>query len=338
MSTKKTRLEIIFAKYYFGFAILSALFFGSFNFILDSVVQQQMSLRVMYLMGTGCLVYFFVFHLYSAIDLKQTKGKFWLKSESAYYRDDGRIDFFLVKIILCRSVFSVMLFTLLYVIMYTSELSGISSSVIITLYAANILSTSVGFYFVYNEKLNYRHLIGMIFIIISIAFISQGKTNVIGGRKSDSNNTVGSNKSLSIFVPICLALLACLVITAQSLITRAIRFTKISSAQYTADSQFLSNSLLVCFGIYEQIYGKSYTSNEALIFISTSFLQIIGLLFLNGAIIFGKAGPSQALIQLQSPFQLALEIIIMSQIPNIYALSGMAICIVGALIIILGKK
>ena len=38
ISTKKTWLEKIFSRFYFGFAILSALFFGSFNFILDSVV------------------------------------------------------------------------------------------------------------------------------------------------------------------------------------------------------------------------------------------------------------------------------------------------------------
>ena len=257
-----------------------------------------MSARVMYLVGVGCFTYFILFHIYAGIQLKREKGYFWSKQDSAYYKDDGSIDWLLVKIILGRSAFSVTLFSLLFVIMYTSRLSGISSSIIISLYAANILTTSFGFYLVFNENLTSKHLIGMICIIISIVLISFGKSTPADGTSTDSDL---KTEKISVLIPIGLALLVCLVITGQSLISRAIRYTKMSSAQYTADSQCLSNLLLCVLGVYEHVFVQEYETKEASVLIAISFLQIIGLLCLNGAIIFGKAGPSQALIQLQSP-------------------------------------
>lgn len=110
----------MFSKYYIGFAVLSAIFFGSFNFILDSVVKEQMSLRVMYLVGVGSLTYYIAFHLVAAFRLYRSKSTLWTKTDSAYFKENGTLDLFLIRIILGRSVFSVLLFTLLYIIMYTA--------------------------------------------------------------------------------------------------------------------------------------------------------------------------------------------------------------------------
>lgn len=172
---KKSFLERLFSGYYVLFACLGAMFFGSWNFIQDLFVKDAMDLRVMYLAGIGAIAYYFIFHIYAAISLFRAKGHFWSKADSAYYKADGSIDWLVVKIILSRSVFSILLIIFIYSVMYTSKLSGINSSVIISLYAGNVLTTSLAFNLVFNEKLSIKHLFGMFAIIISIVFISFGK-------------------------------------------------------------------------------------------------------------------------------------------------------------------
>ena len=74
--------------------------------------------------------------------------------------------------------------------------------------------------------------------------------------------------------------------------------------------------------------------------VGASIVWVLGVLGLNGAMTYGKAGPSQALIQLQSPIQLVMEIAIFSKMPTYFGVLGMGLCILGALVIILlgGKK
>lgn len=66
---KKSFLERLFSGYYVLFACLGAMFFGSWNFIQDLFVKDSMDLRVMYLAGIGAIAYYFIFHIYAAIQL-----------------------------------------------------------------------------------------------------------------------------------------------------------------------------------------------------------------------------------------------------------------------------
>ena len=125
---KKSFLERLFSGYYVLFACLGAIFFGSWNFIQDLYVKDSMDLRVMYLAGIGAIAYYFIFHIYSAVALFTEKGHLWSKLDSAYFKNDGSIDWLVVKIILSRSIFSILLIIFIYSVMYTSKLSGITRS------------------------------------------------------------------------------------------------------------------------------------------------------------------------------------------------------------------
>lgn len=88
----------------------------------------------------------------------------------------------------------------------------------------------------------------------------------------------------------------------------------------------------------EHINYQPYTIKEAVPILICSLLYLMGLISFNGAISYGKAGTTQAMIQIQAPFQLALEMSISHIYPPLEGFLGMFVCIVGALVIILSKN
>ncbi|CDW71778.1 UNKNOWN [Stylonychia lemnae] len=328
----RTGLAKLFGDNYITFSILTALFFGTYNFLIDTAMQGQMpTLRIMYLTGVFPIIYYLAYHITQAVQLNKKKGKFWTRSDSAYIKENGSIDWYLIRLVFGRFLCTLTLVGQVYYTFSSSIKSGISSAIITSLYAGNVLTTSLAFYLIFGEKLTQKHLVGMIFIVISIIMISYGKDSQI-----DSSLT--NKYTLSVWVPIGMAFLGCFLFTTQSLISRAVRATKISSLQYTADSIVLSSLITTSLALFEHLAVQPYTLQEALYVLSASAVWILGVLCLNGAITYGKAGPVQALAQLQSPSQLIMEISIFTRIPTLYGVSGMLLSIIGALIIILSKK
>ena len=138
-------------------------------------MQGAMTFRVLFLTGIGALIYYIAYHLTMSIQLYNKKGKFWTKEDSAYYKVDGSLDKKLIFLIFARFACTFLLILQVYGVFYSSIASGISSAIITSLYAANVLTTSWAFLLIYNEKLGVRHYIGMIFIVISIVLISYGR-------------------------------------------------------------------------------------------------------------------------------------------------------------------
>ena len=73
-----------------------------------------------------------------------------------------------------------------------------------------------------------------------------------------------------------------------------------------------------------------------MVFLS-SLLAITGTVMFTGAAAYGKGGLLQAMLNIQSPFQMFMEILFFSIYPALMGVIGMFGCLLGALIIILGK-
>jgi len=133
------------------------------------------TLRIMFLTGVFPIFYYLIYHITQAVQLKNKKGKFWTREDSAYIKENGSLDWYLVRLVFGRFMCTLILVVQVYYTFSSSIQSGISSAIITSLYAGNVLTTSLAFYLIFGEKLTQKHLIGMIFIIISIIMISFGK-------------------------------------------------------------------------------------------------------------------------------------------------------------------
>jgi len=68
-----------------------------------------------------------------------------------------------------------------------------------------------------------------------------------------------------------------------------------------------------------------------------SFFNMLGFFLCTEASVYGKAGPSQALMELQSVFQLLMEIALFGRVPNIIETGGMVFALIGTFTIAIGK-
>jgi hypothetical protein len=80
--------------------------------------------------------------------------------------------------------------------------------------------------------------------------------------------------------------------------------------------------------------GKPYTLAEAFPIVMASFFLTGGALLMNAALAYGKGGPTQALVQMQSPWQLFLAIVVSGYSPNLMGVLGMASGLAGGLLMI----
>jgi len=89
--------------------------------------------------------------------------------------------------------------------------------------------------------------------------------------------------------------------------------------------------------MYQQMYETPYTWGEAWPVGVGSYFLVAGVITLNIAVAYGKAGPSQALVQIQVIVQLVFEILVFGLVPNWLQFVGMAMGVAGACVISLGK-
>ena len=82
------------------------------------------------------------------------------------------LDTHLIKLMAIRFILSLVATINIYFMFSTAITSNVNSSIIITIFSATALITSLIFYLVLNEKVSMRHYMGMIFLIISVVLIA----------------------------------------------------------------------------------------------------------------------------------------------------------------------
>lgn len=181
-----------------------------------------MSLRQTYPLCVGYIFYYLAYHIYEGMRLKKAKDSFWNKKDSAYVKENGKIDFFLIFLVAARSIIATIVIVLLYYIFSTAQKSGVSSAIIISLFSSGVFTTSLLFYIVFKEKLAVKHFIGMLMIVLSIIMISNSKRDSV-------EKYAGYKYSMHILIPISLALLNVVCFTITGLLTRASKYSKMTS-------------------------------------------------------------------------------------------------------------
>lgn len=141
-----------------------------------------------------------------------------------------------------------------------------------------------------------------------------------------------------IYVPVIFALLTSFFFTWSSILTKT--FTRVRREgvfQWTIDSFLLGGIVFSIMLVFEHIQ-RPYTFNELYLQIIAGLLANVGQFLLNICVMYGRAGPSIAIIQMKPSFQLALEVIIYSRYPLPHQLLGMALGVIGSIVIAVAKK
>ena len=171
--------------------------------------------------------------------------------------------------------------------------------------------TAFVFLIVFNERLMMKHYIGMTMLTVAIAVISQSK-------QQTNDNT--SQVKASIWYPISMVVLNSMVHTS---ITTQGRYwmlkAKINSFDQQMDAFLLHAIVLLILHVWYIgfVSIQLLTINLCLLVGLGSAFNMIGWLLCSEACVNGVAGPAQALCEMQSVWQLFLEIVVYTRIPNL---------------------
>ncbi|CDW79992.1 UNKNOWN [Stylonychia lemnae] len=332
-----SRLARFFGNYYLYTGVLVALCYGSHNFVLYVSIGHALELRMLYLIQLAHLIFYFMYHIQYAIESKQMHGSFWSKSRSAYYKDDGTLNKLVLFIIFVQSLLQYVSQYVLYYILETSVRSGVSNSIILSIQGTTSILTAIAFYLVFNEKLGKRHVVGIAAVTLSIVLIATGRYEVDGNTISQ-NAGINEADRLSVLIPVSLQLFNCCIFAAHTLIARVVNVSRLSIYQYAADSQSLASIALTLQALFQQLYFEPYTLYEFSMVFLSSLLLVLGFIIFVGSAAYGKGGLLQAILMIQSPFQMLLEIVFLQLYPAILGVFGMMACLLGVLFIILTKN
>ncbi|CDW85136.1 UNKNOWN [Stylonychia lemnae] len=336
-SKNSSKIAKFFEKNYLYTGLIVGLCYGAYHFTLFLSVGQVLELRMLYLIQIVNLIYYVLYHSYFAVESKQKYGSFWSQSRSSYFLENGNLNRFVLFALVSKSIIQYLSQYVLYYILVTSVRSGISNSIIISIYGTSSILCAIAFYFVFNEKLGIRHIIGILAVTASIILIANGRYEIAGNALS-KNAGVSEENKLTALIPISLAIINCCFFVVTALITRVIKVSKLSIFQYAADSQFLVSITFSLQALISHLFFESYTFYEFyLVFISSLFM-VIAQIFFAGSAAYGQGGLVQAMLNIQSPFQMLLEMIFLKLYPAFMGVLGMIVCLFGALFIILTKK
>ena len=166
-------------------------------------------------------------------------------------------------------------------------MAGINSSVVIVIYACNILTTAFAFKIIYKENLHLVHYIGILFMMACVVFIANGRDG-----SGSTGKVVPLEDQISVVYPILVAFGTCMVFTCNCIITRTVHKTqKMSMMQYFADSNLLST--IVMFMLFVIEYNREpYHFIESIPVVVSSLVSVGAGILLNMGIAHGKAGIS----------------------------------------------
>lgn len=165
----------------------------------------------------------------------------------------------------------------------TAILANVSSALIVSLLSGTSIVTSLLFYLVFGELLHRKHYLAIGLMLGSVYLVSTSQSNDAG------------ESQLSILWPMLVALALSVIYSLNSLITRFVKYRKIPSLQYSADSSLLTALIILTLFIREHS-AQPYAFREAAPVVTASLFTVSSSLCLNMAMAHGKAGPAQALI------------------------------------------
>lgn len=143
------------------------------------------------------------------------------------------MNWFNVFAVIGRATVHLSIFCLHSAVLYYSSQANINFSLIINLYSLTPFFTAIAFYLFFKERLNMNHGIGMLFIFGCVYITSLSKSE---------GKDAKSEPSVSVLVPVSLAICATLAFTISSSYSRFVikkANGKLSSLQLLADGYLI---------------------------------------------------------------------------------------------------
>ncbi|TNV78815.1 hypothetical protein FGO68_gene5254 [Halteria grandinella] len=340
---------------YVFLAIGAGLCYGTQNFLMSFAMPKgshdSFDLRFFMPSVLGYMLSSFVFHTKTALQSYGAQGSFWKRERSAYFKTQiqataqnygvskvTKLNWFNVCAVFGRTMIHMISFCLHSAVLYYSSQANINFSLIINLYSLTPFFTAIAFYLFFKERLNMNHGVGMLFIFGCVYITSLSE-----------NREQSSNGAVSVIIPVTLAITATLCFTASSTYSRFIinkAKGKLSSSQLVADGYLVQSIIMLSLYFLQYLFLQpppSHPTKNTLEVGSLRHFQVVGGIslfgtlgnyLLNEAIIHGRAGPSQALCEVQSIWMLFLEVAVLGKLPSRFQSVGFVLGIVGGVFIV----
>lgn len=130
---------------------------------------------------------------------------------------NGRVVYLNIAIVVARSLISLVGMSLLFYIQTLAQSAKINGAVILSIMSGRSVLTAIVFYFLYNERLKMRHIIGIFLLLGCVTFISFGVEKPDTSEEDRAGN-VNYNSVMAWIV--ALSLINCLIYTVSGVLAR----------------------------------------------------------------------------------------------------------------------
>jgi len=113
-----------------------------------------------------------VFLLVQALKEKKRTGSYWSKEHSKYFNQDGSINRDNLTGLLIRTFLAYASMICFYFTLSTCHKSDVNLAVIISITAIAAVFTAIVFQILFNEMMQLKHWIGMLFLLSGVIIIS----------------------------------------------------------------------------------------------------------------------------------------------------------------------
>ena len=355
------------AKYYYVLAVLSGISFAFHNLFfysqasLDDEEVKNLGFAVLIPYWIGELPPIAIFLIYQCFKERNRTGSFWSRAESKYFEivpgtgdepkvalnrsiegDDAveaasapryQLRWFNVVGLIWRTFLIFSGQCLFLTVLQFTAASGANLAVITSMFTLAAFFTAFVFQFMFNEQLQLKHYIGMVFLGCAVIVISQSQQMEIDAGNTD-DPSVEVQELMPIIWPILFVAITavnhtCITVTARYWMLHG----GLESFDLSVDSFFWH---LIILAIGHLIYSLAVNPipGSVILYVALgAFFNMAGFFLVAEACSYGKAGPAQALMELQSIWQLTLEMIIYQKYPNFLQVIGMSCALVGAFVV-----
>ena len=266
--------------------------------------------------------------------MKHTTGKFWNWRNSSFR--DPETDTFR-----WRSVFAVILDAIikvtagwLVIISFKYALyAGINQGVITTIFTLSAIYVAIISWFVFNEKLNKFHVIGMLLLIGCTILIVFSKSTDHAKTLKVYNDEV---QEVSTLLPVGFALITTFLYSFRTIYVKLfVKELHFNSFDYMTYSYLLSGIVFVPF-LLADMYENGFIPEVVILGMSSGVLNGFAAFFLFYATSTGMAGPAYALKNIEPVVQCVFGVFFLEQHLNISQFVAILMGLSGSLVLTLG--
>jgi drug/metabolite transporter (DMT)-like permease len=172
-----------------------------------------------------------------------------------------------------------------------SKAAGASPAVMLSITTLSSFTTALAFYLIYHEKLTWKHITGMLSIIVCVVIVAVSKSI----KEGSGGFEMASFKK--ILIPIAFALFECVCMSAGSVLLREAVKRGYSPLHFTIDITGIGGLIYLVGYIYMQ--SKYHLDSASLFWFMqlAAFDLIVAFVLLNLSLKYGKGGLAMAIVQ-----------------------------------------